>query len=117
MTDITNEFFNEVKATQMLWGLQDISSEGWVIVDSVNFEDSETMPLWSTESGAQAHCTEEWAQYTPIQISVSDWLEFWVEDLAEDKVLIGVDWQDEQECIELELGDFSQKVADIEKLS
>lgn len=117
MSDIKQEFFNEVKATQMLWGLEDKINDGWVIVDSANFEDTDSMPLWSTESAAKAHCTEEWADYTPTQISVPDWLEFWVEDLAEDNIVIGIDWPVDGESIELELTEFSQAVADIEKLS
>jgi len=116
MSEVINEFFNEVKATQMLWALQDKESDGWVVVDSANFEDTETMPVWSTESMAQASCVDEWAEFQPMQISVSDWLEFWFEDLKEDNVTIGLDWQDEQECEELELGEFTQKIADIEKL-
>jgi hypothetical protein len=116
MSNIQQEFFNEVKATQMIWGLQDKASDGWVIVDSSNFEDTDCFPVWSTESGAQALCTDEWAEYTPTQISVADWLEFWVEDLAEDNILIGVDWPLEGDCEELELTAFSQQIADIEQL-
>jgi len=116
MSEVINEFFSEVKATQMLWALQDKESEGWIVVDSANFEDGETMPIWSTESMAKASCTDEWADYQPIQISVADWLEFWFEDLSEDNVIIGIDWQDDKDCEELELADFTQRVAEIEKL-
>mgnify|MGYP000377077211 FL=1 len=116
MSDLVKEFFNEVQATQMLWALHDKDSDGWVVVDSANFENSETMPLWSTESMAQKSCSDEWASYQPVQISVSDWLEFWFEDLNEDGVIVGLDWQDDQDCEEMELGEFTHKIADIEKL-
>jgi hypothetical protein len=46
-------------------------------------------------------------------ISVGDWLEFWVEDLAADNVMIGVDWQGE-DYLEMELAEFSQQLAEIE---
>lgn len=117
MSQIQTDFFKEVQATQMLWALQDKDNEGWVVVDSANFENGETMPLWSTESLAKQSCTDDWAEFKPTQISVADWLEFWVEDLSEDSMIIGLDWQDDQECIELELGEFTQQVAEIEKLS
>jgi hypothetical protein len=110
------EFFNEVGATQMIWALQDKESEGWVIVDSVQFEDTDVMLLWSTESLAQKSCTDEWASYVPTQISVADWLEFWVEDLSEDNIMVGLDWGNDEDCIELELGEFSQEIASVEKL-
>lgn len=117
MSDVKQEFFAEIQATQMLWALQDKENEGWVVVDSANFENAETMPLWSTESMAQKSCTDDWAEYKPTQISVADWLEFWFEDLSEDNMIIGLDWQEDQECVELELGDFTKEIADIEKLA
>jgi hypothetical protein len=116
VSQVQADFFNEVKATQMIWALQDKASDGWVIVDSANFEDTDTMLVWSRESLAQAHCTEEWADYVPTQISVADWLEFWVEDLAEDNVIIGIDWDNADSAEEMELTEFSQAIADIEKL-
>lgn len=116
MSDVTTEFFAEVKATQMLWALYDSKGDGWVVADSTNYEDAESMPLWSTESGAQKCCVDEWADYTPRQISVSDWLEHWFEELKDDGLLIGLDWQDDGECEELEVADFTQEIADLEKL-
>jgi hypothetical protein len=109
-----SDFLNQVKITQTVWALQDKASEGWVVLDSINFEEAEVMPLWSTAELAQQHCIEEWADYVPTAISVADWLEFWVEDLAEDKVMIGVNWLNEDEYVELELADFSQAIAEIE---
>ncbi|QTH64984.1 DUF2750 domain-containing protein [Psychrosphaera ytuae] len=110
------QFFEEIAATQMIWALHDKETDGWVIVDSVQFEDTDVMLLWSRESIAQSNCTDEWAQYVPTQISVAEWLEFWVEDLATDNVMIGLDWQEDGECPEMELVEFSQKIAEIEKL-
>jgi hypothetical protein len=51
-----------------------------------------------------------------MSISLADWLEFWVDDLAEDNVLIGVEWRDGGEYIELNLLEFSQMVAKLEIL-
>lgn len=112
----TADFIAQVKTTQTLWALQDQASEGWVVLDSINFEDTDVMPIWSSEELAQAHCIDEWQGYIPMAIPLADWLEFWLEDLAEDKVLIGVEWQDGGEYIELELAEFSQMLAKIENL-
>lgn len=108
------DFLNQVKSTQTLWALHDKASDGWVVLDSINFENAEVMPLWSSEELAKLHCIEEWADYVPAAISVEDWLEFWVEDLAEDNIMIGVNWQNEDDYIEQELADFSQFVSEIE---
>lgn len=116
MSAIVDAFLAEVKATQMIWALHDKETDGWVIVDSVNYEETDTILLWSTESSAQKACTDEWESYVPTQISVADWLEFWFEDLNEDGVIVGIDWQGGDDLAEVELGEFTQQIADIEQL-
>lgn len=109
-------FLADIKPTQTLWALQDKESEDWVVLDSINFENADVMPIWSSSELAQLHCVDEWKNYTPAEISVAEWLEFWVEDLNEDGVIIGVNWQEEGECLELYLSAFSQAIATIEAL-
>ncbi|GAA5139610.1 DUF2750 domain-containing protein [Thalassotalea piscium] len=112
-----NTFLSACKASQVLWALQDKASEDWVVLDSINFENTEVMPLWSSKALAQTHCIDEWESYTPCEISLSDWFEFWIEDLNEDGVIVGIDWQDnDQECLEMELSEFTQALAEIESL-
>lgn len=115
-TTILNTFIKHIKDSQTFWALQDQASEDWVVLDSINFENTEVMPLWSSEDLAKKHCVEEWADYIPAQISIADWMEFWVEDLLEDAVIIGLDWQENEDCFELELPDFTQVLAEIETL-
>ncbi|WP_297820892.1 DUF2750 domain-containing protein [uncultured Paraglaciecola sp.] len=110
------DFMAQVQVTQTLWALQDQASEGWVVLDSINFENADVMPVWSSMELAKSHCVDEWQDYVPMAITLADWLEFWVEDLAEDNVLIGVEWRDGGEYIELELVEFSQMVAKLETL-
>ena len=113
---ILTKFFADAKPSQQVWGLQDKSGEDLVVCDSVNFEDTDAMPLWSTQALAQEHCCDEWKAFKPTAISVSDLLEFWIEDLNEDNVIIGLNWVSEGECAELELAEFTQSVVDIEAL-
>ncbi|WDE03374.1 DUF2750 domain-containing protein [Thalassomonas viridans] len=111
------EFLDQVKSEQVLWALQDKASKDWVVLSSINFEETDVMPVWSSEQRAKQHCIDEWQDYVPAQITVSDWLEFWIEDLNEDGIIIGVNWPVEGDCLELELGDFSQGIASIEDLA
>ena len=111
-----SDFLTQVKENQLIWALQDKASEDWVVLDSINFEDTDVMPLWSTEALAKSHCVEEWAEYTPVAIIVADWMEFWVEDLLEDGVIIGLNWQENDDCFELELAEFTQSLATVETL-
>jgi hypothetical protein len=116
INNILRSFLEQVKETQVLWALQDNVSEDWVVLDSPTFENTEVMPLWSSASLAKQHCIDEWSDYTPAEISLADWFEFWLEDLNEDGVIVGINWQGDDECFELELSDFTQSLAEIERL-
>lgn len=119
MTDnqqILSTFSTEVQPSQLLWALQDKKSEDWVVLDSLNYEKTEVMPLWSSEERAAQHCTEEWADYIPTAITVADWLEFWINDLLEDGVIIGLNWLGDDNDCEIDLPEFTQALADIEAL-
>ncbi|WP_440875351.1 DUF2750 domain-containing protein [Thalassotalea sp. PLHSN55] len=113
---IVDNFLADVKPSQTLWALQDKTSEDWVVLDSINFENSEVMPLWSSAELAQQHCVDEWKNYQPSEISLAEWFEFWLEDLNEDNVIVGINWQEDDNCVEMELSDFSQALAAIESL-
>jgi hypothetical protein len=119
---ILSTFLVDVKNNQSFWALQEKSAEDWVVLDSINFENTEVMPLWSTQELAQKHCVDEWQEYVPTKITLSDWLEFWLEDLSEDGVIVGINWQeetsdtDDNTYVELDLAEFSQALAEIEAL-
>ena len=109
-------FLVSVKSHQTIWALQDQASEDWVVLDSIHFENTDVMPLWSSELLAQQHCIDEWQNYRPAAINVADWFEFWLEDLASDGVIVGINWPEKGDCCELELDEFTQGLAEIEVL-
>jgi hypothetical protein len=113
---LLNAFLAEVKPTQLLWALQDKESEDWVVLDSINYEETEMMPLWSSEELAAQHCTEAWADYVATAIPLADWLEFWIEDLVADGVVIGINWNGQEDDLEIDLPEFTQRLVDIEAL-
>jgi len=126
-TTTLKTFLADVKNSQSFWALQEKSGEEWVVLDSINFENTEVMPLWSTKELASQHCVDEWQDYVPTKITLSDWLEFWLEDLGEDGVIVGINWHEEaasteedsgavDEYFELDLAEFSQSLAEIELL-
>jgi len=110
------DFIKTVEPSQTFFALQDPSSEEWLIVDSINFEQTDVMPVWSNEALANEHCNGEWSSYSVAPITLADWLEFWVEDLNQDNIIIGVNWHEEQDCLEVELAEFTQALIDIEAL-
>ena len=109
-------FLAEVKPTQQLWALQDKKSEDWVVLDSLGYEETEVMPLWSNQALANKHCTEEWAEYIAAPISLADWLEFWVEDLLADNIILGINWQGQEDDLEMGLPELTESFVDIEDL-
>jgi len=116
MTTALTQFEQDIKETQLLWALQDKASGDWVVMDSLNYEESEVMPLWSTQALAQEHCVEEWADYVPASIALADWFEFWLEDLVEDDVIVGINWVGDEDDIELGLSEFTEAMGQIEAL-
>ncbi|ABM00236.1 DUF2750 domain-containing protein [Shewanella amazonensis] len=117
MTDMNpklSSFIDNIKESQLLWGLMDADGEGWVVCDSSEYEDTDVMPLWSSEANAQKHCCDEWADYKATAISLVEFLEYWVEDLNHDGVLIGVDWEANEDCMEVDPIDLAQDLAEIE---
>jgi len=115
-SEVFKAFLKDVQLDQVLWALQDKASEDWVVLDSINFENTDVMPLWPTEVLAKQHCSDEWKNYSPAAISLADWFEFWLEDLNSDGVIVGINWPEDGECLELELDVFTQGLAEIEKL-
>jgi hypothetical protein len=115
-SEVFKKFLEQVKPNQILWALQDKVSEDWVVLDSFNFEETDVMPLWSTEELAKAHCSEEWQGYSPAAITLADWLEFWIEDLSSDGVIVGINWPTDGGCLELDQDEFTQGLVEIEKL-
>ncbi|CAH0525907.1 DUF2750 domain-containing protein [Vibrio hippocampi] len=93
-------FIQETKQSELVWGLK--NEDGWLAVDSTEFENSEVMPFWSTEADAKLHNVEEWADFEVLQIPLDIFVEDWLLTLDEDGVLIGTNWNSQLEGKEME---------------
>ena len=100
-------FVAETKETHTVWGL--CNEEGdWLSVASSEFEDSEVMPFWSNEQDAKIHCVEEWAEFSAVMIPLDVFAEDWMVTLAEDGVLVGMNWNEQLEGSEHEPADVAK---------
>ncbi|WEM44324.1 DUF2750 domain-containing protein (plasmid) [Photobacterium sp. DA100] len=100
-------FVEETKDTQQVWGL--CNEEGdWLSVDSSEFEESEVMPFWSNEADAAVHCVDEWAEFSAVMIPLDVFVEDWMITLAEDGVLVGLNWTAQLEGSEAEPSDVAK---------
>ncbi|MCW8335624.1 DUF2750 domain-containing protein [Vibrio sp. SCSIO 43135] len=99
-------FVAETKETKLVWGLR--NEEGWLAVDSTEFEQSEVMPFWSAKEDAVTHNVEEWADFEVLEIPLDIFVEDWLLTLAEDGVLVGTNWNETLEGKEVEPSDLAK---------
>ncbi|MBY6185437.1 DUF2750 domain-containing protein [Marinobacter hydrocarbonoclasticus] len=105
-------FIDAVTESGQIWALS--AGDDWVVVDSAEFADTDALPLFSTQAGAQALCQEEWAEYEPAAIPVAEFFDKWLESLSEDEVMIGIDWNADLEGAEIDPFDLAKLMADKE---
>ena len=93
-------FIEHIQESGQVWGLK--SEDGWVVVDSTDFEEREVIPFWSDETYAQAHCVGPWEGFKPVAITLEDFIDEWLTGMAEESVLVGPNWNSDLEGLELE---------------
>ena len=95
-----DRFIVDALKTGCVWGLE--GPEGWAICPSDKYPNTDVMPFWSQPEFAQALCDGEWSVYKPIPIAVEELLEEWLPGMHEDVLLVGVNWTQELEGLEIE---------------
>ncbi|KPZ56824.1 DUF2750 domain-containing protein [Pseudoalteromonas sp. S3776] len=106
MSDIEIEsqlvsFVEKVRLSEQVWALGG-DDGGFVVCESNQFAETDVLLLWESEEAAKAQCKEEWQEFTPVEINLDEFLDEWVEDLNEDSALVGLNWNDDQVCVEIE---------------
>lgn len=94
-----NAFLERVIETGDIWALE--HPEGWATAPSSEDDDSDVIPFWSSEEGAQAAATDEWAEYIPAPIPMDAFLEHWLPGMDADGLLAGVEWTPDLEGVEM----------------
>jgi hypothetical protein len=93
-TEITDlayrSFIEKTAASKLVWGLYD--KKGWASSHSAESQDIALVPLWGERSLAKICAKDDWRGYTPTEIPLAEFLEGWCIDLAENDILIGVNW-------------------------
>lgn len=93
-TEITNQSYNQfiekTAASKLVWGLYD--KKGWASSHSAESEDIGLVPLWSERLLAKICAKDDWRGYKPTEIPLAEFLESWCIDLAENEILIGINW-------------------------
>jgi hypothetical protein len=103
-------FIEGIQESGRVWGLQ--SAEGWMVVDSTEYEDSEVMPFWSDEAYAGVHCSGEWADFKPVAMDLAEFVEDWLVGMDEDGVLVGPNWNADLEGLEIEPMEIAKRLGE-----
>jgi hypothetical protein len=85
-----SSFIEKTAASKLVWGLYD--KKNWASSHSAESEDIDLLPLWSERSLAKICAKDDWRGYSPTEIPLAEFLESWCIDLAENEILIGVNW-------------------------
>jgi hypothetical protein len=102
-------FIEGILESGQVWGLQ--SEDGWVVVDSTEFEESEVMPFWSDEAFAKIHCVGEWEEFRPVAMDLEEFVEEWLAGMTEDGILVGPNWNEELEGLEVEPEEIAERLS------
>ncbi|WP_435273941.1 DUF2750 domain-containing protein [Psychrobium sp. nBUS_13] len=116
MNQQLDNFATAIKLHQEFYGLFDENSQEWVIVDATNNNDGDALPLWSTKELASVQLTGEWKGFVLQAISIEDWLEFWMDDLQDSAIVIGINWGINDNLSEVSLTDFTNIVMQAEDI-
>jgi hypothetical protein len=90
ISKVLEAFASSALLSGHVWGLK--GREGWAICDSVEFEDTDVLPFFSTQEAAALLCVDEWQAYTPSSFPLEEFLEDWLPGMHEDNVMVGLQW-------------------------
>ena len=105
-------FVTSVCESQKLWLLGE--DDDYLVVDSVEYENSDVMPIFSSQQAAEALCVDEWAAYQVISVDLEAFFEEWLPGLDEAGVLAGIDLNAELEGEEFEFFTLAKAIADLD---
>lgn len=83
-------FIERVAASKLVWGLK--NKKGWANAESNGDEEIAIIPFWSDRAYAKACAKDDWRDYSATEIPLSEFLESWCVDMADEGVLAGVNW-------------------------
>src|ERR1700712_3597462 len=83
-------FVEKTAASKLVWGLKD--KGGWANSHSASDEKLDVIPFWDDKANAKACARDDWKGYLPAMISLPEFLESWCDEMAENGVLAGINW-------------------------
>jgi len=97
---VCEKFVANTSENDKVWGLE--SKDGWAMSLSPDDEETQVIPFWSSQSSAQKYCVDEWKSYAPTSIDRGEFVFDWLNGMANDDVMVGLDWSDDQDELEVD---------------
>ena len=96
------KFVEQVTAQQQLFGLYE-ETQGWANCHAHDNKDATAVYLfWSKAESAEKLRNEEWANYQVQAISLSLFLESWLDGMQKQQVFAGLNWDENLYGLEIE---------------
>lgn len=105
-------FVSQVLENGQIWGLK--NDDGWALCDSIEFEETDVFPFWSSERHAADHCEGEWDVYEPASLSLDEFLEDWLPGMHEDGAMVGPNWDGDLNGLEVEPRDLAERLGGLD---
>ncbi len=97
---VCGKFVEKTCKQDKIWGLE--SKDGWAISLSPDDEEIQVIPFWSAENRAWKYCIDEWSDYKPAAIDRGEFIFDWLNGMANDEVMVGLDWSDDADELEVD---------------
>lgn len=84
------KFIQRIVQSDSVWGLT--QDDTWATSSSAEYEDAEVILFWSDTEGAKTCAEDDWKEYKPESITLTEFLENWCVGMYGDQLLLGPDW-------------------------
>lgn len=101
-------FAAELASKTEIWGL--MGESGWALCPSIEFEETDVLPFFSSKEAASLLCSGEWEAYHPEAIQLESFLDEWLPGMHEDNAMVGLNWSLELEGPEVEPADLAAAI-------
>lgn len=104
-------FIRQVLETEEVYGLCAPGGE-WAVSSSQDDEEQGVLVVWSDEASAARHQKGEWKDHRPTAISLEEFVDFWLNGMHEDGVLVGPNWDDQLRGLECPAHEVAERLTE-----
>jgi hypothetical protein len=106
--EVLSAFAAKVFSNAEVWGLK--AEQGWALCPSIEFEETDVLPFFSSKGNASSLCSDDWNGYQPESIPLESFLEDWLPGMHEDNVMAGLNWDADLDGVEVEPADLAAAI-------